>query len=128
MNIYRERICAYLAIGAIAVGLGFFPGNFATEIVQPAVGIWITSSVTMLFWASATKGFRDPMKSIFGIPMNAVGLGFAVLGVALIVYGFSATSMRAGEAGVLMLCLALDAYLSKRESERRHEAHAEKPS
>ena len=128
MNIYRERIWAYLVIGFIAAGLGFFPPNFATGIVQPAVGIWITSSVIMLFWASATKGFRDPMKSIFGIPMNVVGLGLTVLGVVLIVYGFSDTSMRTGEAGVLMLCFALDANLSKRESERRYEAHTEKQS
>ncbi|MFQ1063396.1 hypothetical protein [Bordetella trematum] len=122
MGIYRHRIYAYLVAGVIAGVLGFFPDSFFSQAIQPAVGIWVVSTTIMIVWAKAAGSFRDPMKSIFGFPVNAVGLSLVVMGVALIGYGVAVHSVRSGVSGMLLVCFAVDAYLSKRESWLRYES------
>lgn len=119
MILYQERLFAYVLAGVIAVTLGVVPDAFITEIVQPAVGLWISSSAVMIGWATLTKSFRDPMNSLLGIPLKMAIPGLVSIGALLIVYAFIRGSIDAGTVGVLFLLFAVDAFLSARESIRR---------
>lgn len=122
MSIYRERIIAYLLLGGVVFVLGFFYDSVITKIIQPMVGLWIGSSSITNLWLSLIKRFRDPMDRMFGVQIGTLSVAFAVLGSILIgTYAFL-HSLSVANSGVLLLCLALDCHLSKRESWRRYEA------
>ncbi|WP_336730737.1 hypothetical protein [Achromobacter ruhlandii] len=122
MSIYRERIIAYLILGGVVFALGFFYDSVITKIISPMVGLWISSSLIINLWLSFIKGFRDPMNRILGIQIGTMIVAFAVLGTILIgSYAFM-HSLRMANSGVLLLCLALDCHLCKRESRLRYEA------
>lgn len=122
MTIYRERVFSYALAGIFAVILGFWPSAFITQIVQPAVGIWITSTAVMIFWASITKAFRDPMINIAGVSLRSIVIGLVLLGILMTIFSFARSSVGWGTTAVLCLLFAVDTSLSGRESIRRYEA------
>ncbi len=122
MSIYRERIIAYMLLGGVVLILGFFYDSAIAKIISPMVGLWISSSLIINLWLSLIKGFRDPMDRMFGFQISTIIVAFAVLGTILIGSYAFLHSLNVANSGVLLLCLALDCHLSKRESWRRYEA------
>lgn len=123
MSIYRKRIIAYLLLGGVVFVLGFFYDSVITKIIQPNVGLWISSSVVMQFWfIIVLKKFRDPQDRVLGIRVGAIATVLVILGAILIGAYAIQPSVRTAGAGVLCLCFALEFYLCKRESRLRYEA------
>jgi hypothetical protein len=122
MRFYRERFIAYIVAGVAAIALGVIPAAIISQIVQPAVATWISTSGIMILWANFTGTFRDPVRTILGMPVRLVAICLTILGSALIYSSMLHSSIRLGVGGVLCLCFALDAVLSKRESLRRYQA------
>lgn len=121
VNIYRERIIAYVSAGVIAVVLGFWPNSSITPTFQPAVVFWVGTTLVMIVWAHATMAFRDPIKNILGLPLWIVSVMLGFLGLSLISVGIFTQSIRLGTWGWLCMLFAVDCLLSKRESFRRYE-------